>query len=292
MAPKRAAEGTSSSKDHQVKKRKGFGPNTLPEGPWRRKVEKKKIELIHKAKIKKAYAKIKERELASREPSSSNAQQPVAALAKDISSEDELDSLQDPSSKTGSPAPTSAPAAATASSSAVDTPTDSSSSTPAPAPAATATTTPQPSKEEVHPSRAEMLENDGEPPNPNTIAVKRKHTAGDSADADADADATGATEDAAGGDRYEPRQQRRPRKPGYYEKQLAHAEKKKAEAEARRAEIQRRREERERKTADRERYRRAMAKARKGSENGGQRRLGRESALLLEKVRRMVGDSK
>ncbi|KXH40539.1 hypothetical protein CNYM01_03131 [Colletotrichum nymphaeae SA-01] len=311
MAPKRAAEGTSSSKDHQVKKRKGFGPNTLPEGPWRRKgndltrslnlsndhhsltsplpVEKKKIELIHKAKIKKAYAKIKERELASREPSSLNAQQPAAVLAKDISSEDELDSLQDPSSKTGSPAPTSAPAAATASSSAVDTPTDSSSSTPAPAPA-TATTTPQPSKEEVHPSRAEMLENDGEPPNPNTIAVKRKHAAGDSADADAEA--TGATEDAAGGDRYEPRQQRRPRKPGYYEKQLAHAEKKKAEAEARRAEIQRRREERERKTADRERYRRAMAKARKGSENGGQRRLGRESALLLEKVRRMVGDSK
>ncbi|KAK1728877.1 uncharacterized protein BDZ83DRAFT_607313 [Colletotrichum acutatum] len=36
MAPKRATEGTSS-KDHQVKKRKGFGPNTLPEGPWRRK---------------------------------------------------------------------------------------------------------------------------------------------------------------------------------------------------------------------------------------------------------------
>ncbi|KXH47225.1 hypothetical protein CSIM01_06507 [Colletotrichum simmondsii] len=282
MAPKRAAEGTSSSKDHQVKKRKGFGPNTLPE------VEKKKIELIHKAKIKKAYAKIKERELASREPSS-NAQQPAVALAKDISSEDELDSLQDPSSKTGSPAPASAPAAATASSSAVDTPTDSSSSsTPTPPTAATATTTPQPSKEEVHPSRAEMLENDGEPPNPNTIAIKRKHAAEDSADADA----TGVTEDAAAGDRYEPRQQRRPRKPGYYEKQLAHAEKKKAEAEARRAEIQRRREERERKTADRERYRRAMAKARKGSENGGQRRLGRESALLLEKVRRMVGDSK
>ncbi|EXF73622.1 hypothetical protein CFIO01_07038 [Colletotrichum fioriniae PJ7] len=293
MAPKRAAEG-ASSKDHQVKKRKGFGPNTLPEGPWRRKVEKKKIELIHKAKIKKAYAKIKERELASREPSSSsNAQQPATALAKDVSSEDELDSLQDPSSKTGSPAPTSAPAeAAGAASSAVDTPTDATSSSLSTSTPATTTTTPHPSKEEVHPSRAEMLENDGEPPNPNTIAVKRKRTAEESAEADADVDATAATEDIAAGDRYEPRQQRRPRKPGYYEKQLAHAEKKKAEAEARRAEIQRRREERERKTADRERYRRAMAKARKGSENGGQRRLGRESALLLEKVRRMVGDSK
>ncbi|CRK21301.1 hypothetical protein BN1723_012328 [Verticillium longisporum] len=47
-------------------------------------------------------------------------------------------------------------------------------------------------------------------------------------------------------------------------------------------------EERERKVADRERYRRAMAKARRGGENG-QRKLGRESNLLLEKVRRMTG---
>ncbi|KAK1674818.1 hypothetical protein BDP55DRAFT_666391 [Colletotrichum godetiae] len=274
MAPKRAAEGTAS-KDHQVKKRKGFGPNTLPEGPWRRKVEKKKIELIHKAKIKKAYAKIKERELASQaSSSSSNAQQPAtanvtAALAqKDVSSEDELDSLQDPSSKTGSPAPTSASAAAVV----VDTPTDAtSSSSSTPTPPTTTTTTPNPSKEKVHPSRAETLDNEGDKqPNPNTIAAP------------------------GGGDRYEPGQQRKPRtnKPNYYEKQLAQASQKKQEAEARHAEIQRRREERERKTADRERYRRAMAKARKGTENGGQRRLGRESALLLEKVRRMVGDSK
>ncbi|KXH53756.1 hypothetical protein CSAL01_03606 [Colletotrichum salicis] len=258
MAPKRAAEGTPS-KDHQVKKRKGFGPNTLPEGPWRRK----------------AYAKIKERELASQaSSSSSNAQQPAtanvtAALAqKDVSSEDELDSLQDPSSKTGSPAPTSASSAAV-----VETLTDatsSSSSTPTPVTAPTSTT-PNPSKEKVHPSRSETLDNEGKQPNPNTVAA------------------------AGGGDRYEPgHQQRKPRtnKPNYYEKQLAQASQKKQEAEARRAEIQRRREERERKTADRERYRRAMAKARKGTENGGQRRLGRESALLLEKVRRMVGDSK
>ncbi|OHE95740.1 hypothetical protein CORC01_09024 [Colletotrichum orchidophilum] len=291
MAPKRGTEGASSKDAHQVKKRKGFGPNTLPEGPWRRKVEKKKIELIHKAKIKKAYAKIKERELALRDTSSTAQQQPAAAaaLAKDVSSEDELDSLQDPQSKTGSPAPTEAATA----SEVVDTPTDTTPSSSSTSTSPT-TTTPQPSKEEIHPSRAEMLENDGEAPNPNTIAVKRKHVSGNGNEDVQGTESQGdaANEDANGGaDRYEPRQQRRPRKPGYYEKQIAHAEKKKAEAEARRAEIQRRREERERKTADRERFRRAMAKARKGSENG-QRRLGRESALLLEKVRRMVGDSK
>ncbi|KAK1635209.1 hypothetical protein BDP81DRAFT_450949 [Colletotrichum phormii] len=299
MAPKRAAEGTAS-KDHQVKKRKGFGPNTLPEGPWRRKVEKKKIELIHKAKIKKAYAKIKERELASQaSSSSSNAQQPAtanvtAALAqKDVSSEDELDSLQDPSSKTGSPAPTSASAAAAAaalSAVVVDTPTDAtSSSSSTPTPPTTTTTTPNPSKEKANPSRAETLDNnDDKQPNPNTIAIKRNASAEDTTSAPD-------TTTAGGGDRYQPgQQQRKPRtnKPNYYEKQLAQASQKKQEAEARHAEIQRRREERERKTADRERYRRAMAKARKGTENGGQRRLGRESALLLEKVRRMVGDSK
>ena len=40
---------------------------------------------------------------------------------------------------------------------------------------------------------------------------------------------------------------------------------------------------------ERERFRRAMAKARTGGPNG-QRKLGRESKVLLEKVKRMVGD--
>ncbi|WYZ46387.1 hypothetical protein EsH8_IX_000612 [Colletotrichum jinshuiense] len=261
MAPKRAAEGAAASSadaQQQKKPRKGFrvGPDNLPEGPWRRKVEKKKLELIHKAKIKKAYAKIKGRELASQ--SSAAPQEPAAA--KHASNDD----AQSSEPRSGEVAEK-----------------ETASSLPAPVEGSAA----QPPLEgEIHPSRQEMLTTeDGEPPNPNTIAVKRKHR-GDGGDGD------GEEEDATV-DRYEPRKPRRPRKPGYYEKQLAHAEQKKAEAEARRAEIQRRREERERKMADRERYRRAMAKARKGDENG-QRKLGRESGLLLEKVRRMMGDSK
>ncbi|CAF9934710.1 MAG: hypothetical protein HETSPECPRED_009326 [Heterodermia speciosa] len=47
------------------KSRKGFtvGPANLPDGTYRRKTQKIKDSLIHKAKIKKSYAKIKEREL-------------------------------------------------------------------------------------------------------------------------------------------------------------------------------------------------------------------------------------
>ncbi|RHZ66683.1 hypothetical protein CDV55_104517 [Aspergillus turcosus] len=50
-----------------VKKRKGFsvGPANLPDGTYRRKAQKIKSDLIQKAKVKKAYAKIKAEELAS-----------------------------------------------------------------------------------------------------------------------------------------------------------------------------------------------------------------------------------
>ncbi|KAM0669281.1 hypothetical protein ACQRIT_004260 [Beauveria bassiana] len=63
MAPKTTKKPSSDSE--AVKKhRQGFrvGPDNLPDGPWRRKVTKIKQDLIHKAKVKKAYAKIKERE--------------------------------------------------------------------------------------------------------------------------------------------------------------------------------------------------------------------------------------
>lgn len=41
--------------------------------------------------------------------------------------------------------------------------------------------------------------------------------------------------------------------------------------------------------AERERFRKAMLKARGGGRDG-KRKLGRESAILLEKVRRVVGE--
>lgn len=78
---------------------------------------------------------------------------------------------------------------------------------------------------------------------------------------------------------------RRTRRPGYYDKQLKKAEQKKVEDNERAAEFQRRREERERKIAERDRYKRAMAKT---IGRDGKKKLGRESTLLLDKVKRMV----
>ncbi|KAL1955572.1 hypothetical protein VTO42DRAFT_8451 [Malbranchea cinnamomea] len=71
MAPKRPLNATDSDDNHasspQPKRRKGFsiGPANLPDGTYRRKVQRIKTDLIHKAKIKKSYAKIKAEELAN-----------------------------------------------------------------------------------------------------------------------------------------------------------------------------------------------------------------------------------
>ena len=83
--------------------------------------------------------------------------------------------------------------------------------------------------------------------------------------------------------------ERKNRKPGYFEKEEAYAEQKRAEAEARREEFERRDKERRQKIEERERFRKAMAKARSGGRNG-QRKLGKESQVLLERVKRMVGE--
>ena len=59
---KRKREETNS--DQPEKKRKGFsvGPANLPDGTYRRKTQKIKDDLIQKAKVKKAYAKLKTHE--------------------------------------------------------------------------------------------------------------------------------------------------------------------------------------------------------------------------------------
>ena len=80
---------------------------------------------------------------------------------------------------------------------------------------------------------------------------------------------------------------RRPRKLNYF-KEIAHAEKQKAVVEARSAELDKRDKERKQRIAERERHRKAMAKAKSGGLNG-QRKLGRESKVLLEKVKKLVG---
>ena len=85
------------------------------------------------------------------------------------------------------------------------------------------------------------------------------------------------------------REQRKPRpaKPVPFAKEHEQAQQRKREAEERRAAREEAARERERKLLERERFRRAMAKARQGGRNG-QRKLGRESGVLLERVRRMV----
>ncbi|KAI4718789.1 hypothetical protein E4T48_04989 [Aureobasidium sp. EXF-10727] len=65
------------------------------------------------------------------------------------------------------------------------------------------------------------------------------------------------------------------------------AQRQKREAEERRAAYERSQQERAEKTEERERFRKAMAKARSGGKNG-QRKLGRESTVLLDRIKRMV----
>ena len=89
----------------------------------------------------------------------------------------------------------------------------------------------------------------------------------------------------------EPQRKPRSRKPKSvpFEKEARSAQRQKEEAEMRRRAIDDANEQRQRKLAERERFRKAMAKARIGGPNG-QRKLGRESNLLLEKVQRVMGE--
>ncbi|OJJ80949.1 uncharacterized protein ASPGLDRAFT_50928 [Aspergillus glaucus CBS 516.65] len=64
--------GGSATTEPPVKKnKKGFSvaPDNLPDGTYRRKAQKIKADLIQKAKVKKAYAKVKSQEEAPTKPS-------------------------------------------------------------------------------------------------------------------------------------------------------------------------------------------------------------------------------
>jgi hypothetical protein len=265
MPPKRPLEDAPPAGGPEAKKpraKKGFrvGPDNLPDGPWRRKVTKIKTDLIQKAKIKKAYAKVKQQH------QEAEAQRPTVAATATSSAggrggrggggggggkggqddatyhNDEHDSAGQTTTKTT----TSADAGET--------------------------------EPQIHPARQAML--DGDEANPH------------------------ATENGSGGqhrpeqrprDRGEPNNQRRggggggPRgqRPGYFASSLAEAAQRSEQRAAREAEVARRAEERAARQAERERFRRAIKKARTPGRDG-QRRLGRESGLLLEKVKKMT----
>ncbi|KAI1172602.1 hypothetical protein F4777DRAFT_496318 [Nemania sp. FL0916] len=261
MAPskKRPREEDETSGPAVKKHRKGFrvGPENLPDGPWRRKVDRIKKDLIHKAKVKKAYKKVKAAELAT----------------------------------TAKPTPTDI---------------DTGSVTIVRTNAAKAASTRDDGSDSDDKYRGEKripaqiddetVEPEGEPqraqPDPPIHAQRQAMLNGDRGDDD----------DNGGGETVKDRQRQRPRdrerergpsnrqnrKPGYFDKATAIAERRKAEAAERAAEHARRDAERQHKTQERERFRRAMAKARKPGQDG-QRRLGRESGLLLEKVKKIVG---
>ncbi|OGM39495.1 hypothetical protein ABOM_011707 [Aspergillus bombycis] len=72
MAGKRSRDIDAKSEEQRtteppVKKKKGFsvGPANLPDGTYRRKTQKIKADLIQKAKVKKAYAKVRAEEFAA-----------------------------------------------------------------------------------------------------------------------------------------------------------------------------------------------------------------------------------
>lgn len=72
-----------------------------------------------------------------------------------------------------------------------------------------------------------------------------------------------------------------------FRREAREAQQRKEEALARQAAYEESNRQRQQKLEEREKFRRAMAKARTGGRNG-QRKLGRESKVLLERVKRVV----
>lgn len=85
------------------------------------------------------------------------------------------------------------------------------------------------------------------------------------------------------------RQRHQRSKKAPFEKEARMAQQNREEVETTRSTIEEKNQQRQHKTEERERFRKAMAKARVGGKNG-QRKLGRESKVLLEKVKRVVNE--
>ena len=76
-------------------------------------------------------------------------------------------------------------------------------------------------------------------------------------------------------------------RPAPFQREMRAAQRRQADAEAKKQDEDVAQQQKTEKVAERERFRKAMAKARAGGING-QRKLGRESKVLLERVQRMV----
>lgn len=258
-------EGGAPSAAPEAKKRKGFrvGPDNLPDGAWRRKNTKIKHELIHKAKVKKDYAKVKAELQKERERQEQN--KPAAGAAAAAAEEpqvhpDRQQHIDDD----------------------------------------------QLDRQHVNPERQAFLDGGRAPPRRQQASIEEPTPADNQQDGEHEDDPTPPkprfktattktyprAESPPPQDPRQHRRERRKRRPDYYDKALEQGSRKKAEAEAKQAEAERRERERARSIDERERTRRAMLRAKGFSASGKPRggpKLGRESKVLLDKVKRMVG---
>ncbi|KUI68599.1 hypothetical protein VM1G_04537 [Cytospora mali] len=267
-----ASASASASAPDTKKPRKGFrvGPENLPDGAWRRKNTKIKQDLIHKAKIKKEYAKVKAEVAKQNEKK----QQPTTKPEDEENKTDNGDDAAAAAAGEGQ-----LQAHPDRKKPVVDVAED---------------------RAHMNPERQALLNGEKAPRRPKTAAPAVEAEQQQQAEQSAVAVAVAAPKGMDMNDIKDPdareknpqREKRTNRRPDYYDKALKEGSKKKAEAEARAAEFKRREEERGRRVADRERMRKAMLKA-KGftthGRNAGKQKLGRESFVLLDKVKRMVG---
>lgn len=216
----------------QRKTNKGFsvGPANLPDGTYRRKTQKIKNDLISKAKVKKAYAKVKshqddEEEVARYDPYQET-QDPTRPV----------EPMRDQSSEDAEPT------------------------------------------NEIHPDRQAMLDAPEDPivpENQSRSKSKKKERA------PRRGKSMGNEESNANlsklGERGSQQRQRDIDRPVRYQKEFAQAEEKKAQEAARQKAQQ-----------QRQRERKAMIKARRPGKDG-MPKLGRQSDILLNRVKRLVG---
>lgn len=303
--PHDSVDQSSSTNPDAKKARKGFrvGPENLPDGAWRRRNTKIKQNLIHKAKVKKAYRKVKA-EIQEEEEEKKQQQQEQQQKTIVISEQE------------GGAAGAGTAGTAERGEAQIhprrQTRIDNEETWEQdrelinPERQAFLTGGPVPPRRQKKDSYQQQQQQEQEQSRPSRSSRTGGH---DDAQAENGTTTTTTDKDANPGQDHNNHndgdqsrrnnEKRRQLRPDYYEKALKEGGEKKAEAEARAAEQKRREEERDRKVAEREKMRRAMLKARgikpnaaargKAWQKQGPRKLGRESHVLLDKVKRMVG---
>lgn len=251
MAQKRSRE--ESRDDQSQKKRKtGFqvGPANLPDGTYRRKVQKIKSNLILKAKLKRDYAKVKAQH---------DAKTAAATGA-------ELENRQEPSEDEE----IDARAVERMENATVDEDDEDGEDEEA---------------DEQHVAVSKDAEDDPERPQLKRRTSRFTEATSSPANAKIQTDAPDDYNTKPENDQGLHPSRRGRLNP--FHREAAKAQKRKEEADARQKERERANAERSQKIEQREKFRRDMAKARKPGLDG-KRKLGRESKVLLDRVRRMV----